>query len=151
MNKVNIDTKKSTEKTNQNYFTGSVRMKEISKIIKSQEQKVFHVTFLKGARTKLHYHNGGQILIVTKGKGSLEVFKKLGKGRSKFKIKFFKKMPLNSGDIVYISPKKLHTHGSVSKRQTFSHIAINANPSKNIPAKTIWLESDFKTKVMKII
>ena len=55
------------------------------------------------------------------------------------------------GDIVYIPAKKLHTHGSIDKKQVFSHIAINANPSINKPAKTTWYESDFKTKVTKIL
>ena len=32
--------------------------------------------FLKSSRTKLHYHSGAQLLIVTKGTGSLILYKK---------------------------------------------------------------------------
>ena len=71
--------KKNVKKANPEYFTGLVKMKELSNVINSQEQKIFHVTFKNGSRTKLHYHTGGQILIVTKGKGSLVLFNRFGK------------------------------------------------------------------------
>ena len=138
-------------KANPDYFTGPVLMQELTRLVKSKEQKIFHVTFKNGARTKIHNHNGGQILIVTKGKGSLQMYSKLGNGKSNFRIKRGEKTNLLEGDIVYIPAKKLHTHGSIDKKRVFSHIAINANPSKKIPAKTTWYESDFKTKVSKII
>ena len=126
-------------------------MQELTSLVKSKEQKIFHVSFKNGARTKIHHHNGGQILIVTKGKGSLQMFVKSGKSRSNFHIKKAEKTNISEGDIVYIPAKKLHTHGSIEKNQIFSHIAINANPSKNIPAKTTWYESDFKSKVTEKI
>jgi len=126
-------------------------MQELTSRINSIEQKIFHVSFKNGARTKIHHHNGGQILIVTKGKGSLQWYSKSGKNKSKFNIKKIDKVNLLEGDIVYIPAKKLHTHGSIDKKQVFSHIAINANPSKSKPAKTTWYESDFKTKVTKIL
>jgi quercetin dioxygenase-like cupin family protein len=138
-------------KANPDYFTGPVLMKELTSLVKSKEQKIFHVSFKNGARTKVHNHNGGQILIVTKGKGSLQWYSKSGKNRSKFKIKKTEKVNLLEGDIVYIPAKKLHTHGSIDKKHVFSHVAINSNPSTNKPAKTIWYESDFKTKVTKIL
>jgi len=126
-------------------------MQEFTSIVNSKEQKIFHVSFKNGARTKIHHHNGGQILIVTKGKGSLQKYSKSGNNKSKFQIKKTDKINLLVGDIVYIPGKKLHTHGSIDKKRTFSHIAINANPSINKPAKTTWYESDFKTKVTKIL
>jgi len=128
-------------------------MQELTSIVKSKEQKIFHVTFKNGARTKIHQHNGGQILIITKGKGSLQKYSKSGNNKSKFQIKKTDKVNLLEGDIVYISAKKkkLHTHGSIDKKRVFSHIAINANPSINQSAKTTWYESDFKTKVTKIL
>ncbi|MEK0348086.1 MAG: cupin, partial [Nitrosopumilus sp.] len=52
---------------------------------------------------------------------------------------------------VHIPTKILHTHGSIDKKKTFSHIAINILPRKNATYKTIWYESDFKTKVSEII
>ena len=126
-------------------------MQELTSLVKSKEQKIFHVSFKNGARTKIHHHNGGQILIITKGKGSLQKYSKSGNDKTNFKIKKTDKVNLLEGDIVYIPAKKLHTHGSIDKKQVFSHIAINANPSKSITAKTTWFESDFKTKVTKIL
>ena len=148
MGKININSKKSA-KANPDYFTGPVLMRELTGLVKSREQKIFHVTFKNGARTKIHNHNGGQILIVTHGKGSLVMYSKLGNGKSSFRIKKGEKTNLVEGDIVYIPAKKLHTHGSIDKKKVFSHIAINANPSGKISAKTTWFESDFKNKVTK--
>ena len=151
MNKGNIFSKGTKRTPNPNYFTQKVRMVEISNIVKSQEQKIYHVTFTKSAKTKIHYHTGGQVLIITKGKGRFEIFKKIGKGKNQFKIKSVKKLPLKVGDVIYVPAKTLHTHGSASKKQIFSHIAINSYPSKNQEPKTVWYESDFKQRVMKIL
>lgn len=151
MEKSNIYTPGNRRKINKNWFTNPVHMKEISSTIKSKEQNIYHVYFDKGAKTKLHMHNGNQILIVTKGKGSLETFKKLGRTKSAFGIKKTKAIPLRTGDIVYIQKNTLHTHGSVDPRRTFSHIAINILPGKNTEYKTAWYESDFKAKASKII
>ena len=148
--KISIHSKPKV-KANSDYFTGPVLMQELTSLVKSKEQKIFHVSFNNGARTKIHQHNGGQILIVTKGKGSLQMYSKSGNNKSKFQIKKTDKVNLLEGDIVYISAKKLHTHGSIDKKRVFSHIAINANPSINQSAKTTWYESDFKTKVTKIL
>jgi hypothetical protein len=91
------------------------------------------------------------VLIGVKGKGSLEIFRKYGASKNNFKIKKIEKISLNEGDIVHIPAKTLHTHGSVDKKKEFSHIAINILPRKNATYKTEWYESDFKTKVSKII
>ena len=151
MEKTSIHTKTNEMKVNPDYFTGKVLLQELSSIVKSQEQKIFHVTFKNGARTKIHDHSGGQILIVTKGRGSLQMYSKSGNNKLKFQIKKTDKINLFEGDIVYIPAKKLHTHGSIDKKGVFSHIAINAKPSINKDAKTTWYESDFKTKVTKIL
>nr|AIF22982.1 hypothetical protein [uncultured marine thaumarchaeote SAT1000_12_D12] len=37
---------------------------------------MYHVIFKKSARTKIHFHTGAQMLIVTKGNGSLVYYKK---------------------------------------------------------------------------
>ena len=58
---------------------------------------------------------------------------------------------MSTGDVAYIPAKKLHTHGLMNKKQIFSHVAINSFQSKNQAPKTIWFESDFKNKVMKIL
>ena len=126
-------------------------MKVLSEKIKSKDQDIYHVHFEKGSRTKLHAHNGNQVLIATKGKGSLEIFRRYGTSKTNFKIKRTEKISLNEGDIVYIPAKTHHTHGSIEKKKMFSHIAINILPRKNEIYKTTWYESDFKTKVSKII
>ena len=71
------------------------------------------MVFKGGARTKLHFHDAGQTLIVTKGKGSLVMYKKIGIGMKSFKIKKLENINLSKGDCVHIPAKKLHTHGSM--------------------------------------
>ena len=59
------------------YFTGPVTLREISGVTKPNEHDMYHVIFKKSARTKIHFHTGAQMLIVTKGNGSLVIIKKL--------------------------------------------------------------------------
>ncbi len=151
MNKVNLHTGGSVRKINSDWFTAKTHMKEIGDMLKIKEQKVYHVYFKNGSRTKLHRHNGSQILIAMHGNGSLETFKMLESKRRNFKIKRMQKTQLKCGDIVYIPAKTLHTHGSTSTRNVFSHIAINILPGKGSQYKTTWYESDFKDLVTGII
>ena len=136
-----------SKKAKTNYFTGKIAAKDISAKIKPSNEKIYHVTFKNGARTKLHFHDAGQTLIVTKGKGSLWMYKKIGNGVKNFKIKKLETVNLNKGDCIHIPAKKLHVHGSINKNEDFSHIAINSFPKKNTEPKTVWFESDFKSKV----
>jgi len=147
MKKSNIFSAGDKRMVNLDWFTGKVWMKDISSKIKSKEQDMYHVHFEKGTRTKLHEHNGSQILIAVEGKGSLVMYRRFGTKKSNFQIKKTQTIPLKKGDTVYIPVKTLHTHGSTDKRRQFSHIAINILPSKNSIYKTAWYESDFKTKV----
>ena len=135
------------KKVKKDYFTGPVTLREISGITKPAEHDIYHVIFKKSARTRLHSHTGGQMLIVTKGKGSLVYYKKTSGGISKFKISKTKTVNLTSGDVVYIPAKILHTHGSVKKNSVFSHMAINFYPKKNQKPKTEWYESDLRSNV----
>ena len=129
------------------YFTGPVKLHEISGITKPKEHDMYHVIFKKSARTKLHYHTGGQLLIVTKGNGSLVLYNKKNHGRSKFKISKTGSTNLNTGDVVYIPARTLHTHGSIKNNQIFSHIALNFYPKKDTKPQTIWFESDLRSIV----
>ena len=153
MNKENIFSKSgiASKKAKINYFTGPITAKDISAIIKPLTEKIYHVTFKNGARTKLHYHSGGQTLIVTKGNGSLIIYHKLGKNKENFSIKISKKINIKIGDCVHIPAMKLHTHGSINNKTNFSHIAINSFPKKNQEPKTIWYESDLKHSVTKFL
>ena len=135
------------KKVKKDYFTGPVTLREISGVTKPNEHDMYHVIFKKSARTKIHFHTGAQMLIVTKGKGSLFYYKKTSGGISKFKISKTKTVNLTSGDVVYIPAKILHTHGSVRKNSVFSHIAINFYPKKNQKPKTEWYESDLRSSV----
>ena len=135
------------KKVKKDYFTGPVTLRQISGITKPNEHDMYHVIFKKSARTKLHFHTGAQMLIVTKGKGSLVYYKKMSGGISKFKISKTKTVNFTSGDVVYIHAKILHTHGSVRKNSVFSHIAINFYPKKNQKPKTEWYESDLRSNV----
>jgi|TARA_B100001750_G_scaffold227226_1_gene220682 quercetin dioxygenase-like cupin family protein len=148
LKKGNIDTAPG-KKIKKDYFTGPVILQDISRITKPTEHDVYHVNFTPGAETKLHSHTGGQMLIVTRGVGTLVYFKKIGKGITKFKIKKTQRINLSSGDVVYIPPKILHTHGAYGNKNkasrkgtVFSHIAINFYPKKNEKPKTEWYESD---------
>ena len=151
MQKENLFTKTGipSKKAKTNYFTGKITAKDISAKIKPSNEKIYHVTFKNGARTKLHFHDAGQTLIVTKGKGSLSMYKKIENSVNNFKIKKLETVNLNKGDCVHIPAKKLHAHGSVNKNEDFAHIAINSFPKKNSEPKTIWYESDFKTNVIE--
>ena len=135
------------KKVKKDYFTGPVTLREISGVTKPNEHDMYHVIFRKSARTKLHFHTGAQMLIVTKGKGSLVYYKKTSGRILKFKISKTKTVNLTSGDVVYIPAKILHTHGSVRKNSVFSHIAINFYPKKNQKPKTEWYESDLRSNV----
>ena len=151
MKKTNIHGRNDQRKVNPNWFTGKTWMKVLSNKIQSKDQDIYHVHFEKGSRTKLHQHDGNQVLITTKGKGSLEMYRRYGSSKSNFKIKKTQKIILNEGDIVHIPANILHTHGSIDKKKTFSHIAINILARKNKPYKTTWYESDFKTMATDII
>jgi quercetin dioxygenase-like cupin family protein len=151
MQKTNINGSTDKREVNPDWFTNKTWMKVLSDKIKSKDQDIYHVHFENGSKTKLHLHNGNQVLIGIKGKGSLEIFKKYGSTKEEFKIKRIEKINLNEGDIVHIPAKTLHTHGSIDKKKEFSHIAINILPKKNSIYKTTWYESDFKNKVSKII
>ena len=151
MKKTNINGSGDQRKVNPEWFTNKTWMKVLSNKIKSQDQDIYHVHFEKGSRTKIHWHNGNQVLIGVKGKGSLEIFKRYGSSEQNFTIKKIEKITLNEGDTVHIPAKTLHTHGSINKKKEFSHIAINILPRKNAEFKTVWYESNFKSKISKII
>ena len=111
---------------------------------------MYMVTFQKDAKTKLHYHESGQTLMVTEGSGALVIYKKIeGSGKTGLKIRQITKTSLKKGDVVYIPKHTLHLHGSKNKKK-FSHIAINSNTSTGREAKTIWFDSDFETFARKI-
>ena len=85
---------------------------------------IFNVTFEPKCRNNWHiHHGGGQILIVTDGRGW---YQEWGKDAQKLK----------KGDVVNIPADIKHWHGAAAD-SWFSHIAIEV-PSQN--GSTEWLE-----------
>lgn len=83
-----------------------------------------NVTFEPGCRNNWHiHHKGGQILLVTQGRG---YYQEWGKPAQELK----------PGDVVNIAPEIKHWHGAASD-SWFSHIAISV-PADD--AYTQWLE-----------
>lgn len=143
MKKSNIHLSGKRRKINPNWFTSKVYMKDVSSVIGTKEN-IYHVYFENGAKTKLHMHNGNQILIVTRGRGELVMFQKYGTAKTHFTIRPTSRISLTEGDVVHIPKNTLHTHGSADKRRTFSHIAINLISPGTSEYKTTWYESDFR-------
>jgi quercetin dioxygenase-like cupin family protein len=84
---------------------------------------VANVTFEPGARTFWHKHPGGQILLVTGGKGYSQE----------------EGMPvqvIKEGDVVKIYPDVKHWHGATPD-SWFVHISISTNIQKG---DAVWLE-----------
>jgi quercetin dioxygenase-like cupin family protein len=84
---------------------------------------VFNVTFEPGARNNWHRHPGGQVLLVTGGRGYYQEEKK-------------KAQVIRKGDVVRIPPDVKHWHGAAPD-SGLTHIAISTNPQEG---DAEWLE-----------
>lgn len=141
MKKTNIFGSDAQREVNPDWFIGRVWMKVLSQTLGSAKQDMYHVHFEKGARTKLHRHDGSQILVVTEGRGSLVMYESDDADSDSFPIRETGTIPLLTGDVVYIPENTLHTHGSTDTASTFSHIAINNMPCGVGEYVTAWYES----------
>ncbi|AAD36075.1 cupin [Thermotoga maritima MSB8] len=99
-------------KGSSDFFTGNVWVK----MLVTDENGVFNtqvydVVFEPGARTHWHSHPGGQILIVTRGKG---FYQERGKPAR----------ILKKGDVVEIPPNVVHWHGAAPDEELV-HIGIS--------------------------
>ncbi len=102
------------------YFKGNSYLK----ILSNQQVHVANVTFEPKCRNNWHiHHGGGQILLVTGGRG---YYQKWGREAQKLK----------RGDVVNIPPETKHWHGA-AKDSWFAHVAIEV-PCEN--GTTEWLE-----------
>jgi quercetin dioxygenase-like cupin family protein len=116
------------------YFDGKVEIKKMITDTLTKEVETFLVTFLDGARTKLHYHDTDQILVATQGKGILMLQTEVKMNNDATAIvKLDEVHYLEEGDFVCVPASKWHWHGAV-KESTFAHYQIKK------PGKTIWLE-----------
>ncbi|ACB10126.1 MAG TPA: cupin domain-containing protein [Thermotoga sp.] len=99
-------------KGSSDFFTGNVWVKMLvtdeNGVFNTQ---VYNVVFEPGARTHWHSHPGGQILIVTRGKG---FYQERGKP-----VRILKK-----GDVVEIPPNVVHWHGAAPDEELV-HIGIS--------------------------
>ncbi len=84
---------------------------------------IANVTFEPGCRNNWHSHTGGQVLVVTAGRG---YYQEQGRPARE----------LHPGDVVEIPADVVHWHGAAPD-SWFSHLAIEANPQTNV---NTWLE-----------
>lgn len=136
-------------KSKKKYFVGDAWLNDISLKLKIQGEKAYLANFNNGARTKVHYHQGGQILVVTKGNGMLVIYKKADINKNKVLIRKLSQTSLGPGDVAFIPKNTLHWHGAL-KGKNFAHIALNIFTEKAKEAQTIWYESDFVSYAEKI-
>lgn len=91
--------------------------------LKELNTPISNVTFEPGCRNNWHSHTGGQLLIVTIGKG---YYQERGKPIQ----------TLLPGDVVEIAPDVVHWHGATAD-SWFAHLAVTTNSQIN---KTSWFE-----------
>lgn len=111
------------EKVVSENFTGNVWLNYLTETDTVHNVNIGSVTFEPGARTNWHYHKGGQILLVTEGKG---LYQERGKV-----IEL-----INKGNVIKCPPNVEHWHGATSK-DTMTHVAIGTNT--NIGG-AVWLQ-----------
>jgi quercetin dioxygenase-like cupin family protein len=111
------------EKVVSENFTGTVWLNYLVPTDSVHHVNIGSVTFEPGARTNWHYHEGGQILLVTEGKGLYQE-----KGKSVESIE--------KGDVIKCPPGIQHWHGATPS-ESMTHIAIGTNTQIG---GAIWLE-----------
>lgn len=110
-------------KISNNNFTGTAWLQMLVTNDTTFNTSIGNVTFEPGARTNWHYHPGGQILLITSGKGR---YGEKGKPVRE----------LNKGDVIKCDPSILHWHGAAPDSE-MSHLAIGTNPNR---AAVVWLQ-----------
>lgn len=89
------------------YFTGQAYLQPLTQ----QGGPTANVTFAPGCRNNWHiHHKGGQILLVTGGRGWYQAWGEPARA-------------LSPGDVVHIPPEVKHWHGA-AKDSWFSHLAV---------------------------
>ena len=117
-----------------NYFTGRVEIKKMVSDVQSKEVEMFLVSFFKGARTKLHFHESDQILLATEGSGQVAVQTRVKQtGTDSFNVDLSPVRQLRPGDFVLIPAGQWHLHGAI-QGSDFAHFQVKK------PGRTTWLE-----------
>jgi len=109
------------EKLTSDNFNGTVWLKRLSPA--DSDCPIANVTFAPGCRNSWHKHAGGQILLVTGGRG---YYQEWGKPAQE----------LHAGDVVPIPADVKHWHGAAPD-SWFVHLAIVVKPEKG---PLTWLE-----------
>lgn len=102
-------------------FNGTVWLNMLTPV--GSALPIGNVTFEPGCRNNWHSHAGGQVLLVTGGRGYYQEWGRPAR-------------PLKAGDVVDIPANVKHWHGA-AKDAWLVHIAIEVSPEKG-PAT--WLE-----------
>lgn len=103
------------------YFVGQSYLNMLS----TEQVVIGNVTFEPGCRNNWHiHHGGGQILLVTAGRG---YYQEWGKPAQE----------LHAGDVVNILPEVKHWHGAAPD-SWFAHLAVEV-PSEG--GRSEWLEA----------
>lgn len=105
------------------FFTGQTYLKRLVENDGVFNSSIADVVFEPKARTNLHKHTGGQILLVMSGEGGYQ------ERNGEIRI-------LHKGDVVEIKPNVEHWHGA-SPDSWFEHISIETNLPNN---ESTWLE-----------
>lgn len=101
------------EKVLNDNFVGTVRLNYLVETDTVHNLNIGSITFEPGARTNWHYHKGGQILLVTEGRG---LYQEKGKP-----VELIEK-----GGVMKCPPNIEHWHGA-SPTEAMTHIAIGTN------------------------
>lgn len=105
------------------YFTGTAWLSMLVSGGNEFNCPIGNVTFEPGCRNNWHKHPGGQILLVTGGRG---YYQEEGKSAQE----------LHPGDVVTITPNVKHWHGAAPD-SWFVHLSIETNVNAGAPE---WLE-----------
>jgi len=111
------------DKITNNNFSGTAWLQMLVLNDSTYNTSIGNVTFEPRARTNWHKHPGGQILLVTEGKG---YYQEKGKPAQR----------IQKGDVVKIPPDTEHWHGAAPDNELV-HIAISLNTDKG---GAIWLQ-----------
>jgi len=109
------------EKLDTDKFIGSVWLNMLTPF--SSALPIGNVTFEPGCRNNWHKHAGGQILLVTGGRGYYQEWGKPAR-------------EVGAGDVIDIPADVKHWHGA-AKESWFVHLALEVHPEKG---PTTWLE-----------
>jgi len=111
------------EKTVSKNFSGTVWINMMGATNSAMNVSYGNITFEPKARTNWHSHPGGQLLLITEGKGYYQAMGEPAR-------------LLRKGDNVEIPPNVVHWHGAAPDSE-FSHFAVSLNTDKG---GAVWLK-----------